>query len=413
MSPTQKPPKHSANHVGDNSHNADRSKRVPTVIGVVALVASLPFAAVAFMTVTGIGLDQDLTIQLAVVGAVSIVVVPGLGIGSLLGGSAFAHGTSLALWSLVVLSALPGYFPGQRDTAVHIGVTYFTGSFPEKMQPAIRDQALSWVATLAGDRKPHHRALSNTDGPPIGLPPDALASDGARRDEPETTWIPYTGKGQSLLIPAHIDGANFGEELQFVFDTGATLTTLSQRALEVVDIPIPDDSPIVVLRTASGQLEAKLVLVEALWLKDELVEWVTVAVCEYCSSETADGLLGLNVSSHYRVSIDHENEEIEFVPRRGRRNRKLDIQPWLELNTVLTRWDDGRLELTVEADNRARQGIKSSVLEVRCANENFSVRLDPIPAHGHLEQPTSLPWGTDCERFEVQLMAAAWELDAG
>ncbi|MEO1914502.1 MAG: hypothetical protein ABGW98_11675, partial [Myxococcales bacterium] len=80
MSPTQKPPQHSANHAGDNSHNADRSKRVPTVIGVVALVASLPFAAVAFMTVTGIGLDQDLTIQLAVVGAVSIVVVPGFGI---------------------------------------------------------------------------------------------------------------------------------------------------------------------------------------------------------------------------------------------------------------------------------------------------------------------------------------------
>ena len=412
MSPTQKPPKHSANHPGDDSHNADRSKRVPTVIGVVALVASLPFAAVAFMTVTGIGLDQDFAIQLAVVGAVSIVVVPGFGIGSLLGGSAFARGMSLALWSLVVLSALPGYFPGQRDTAVHIGVTHFTGSFSEQAQTAARDQALSLVARLGDDRKPIHRAQSSSDSPPIDLPPDPLASDGARRNAPDTTWIPYTGKGQSLLIPAHIDGANFGEELQFVFDTGATLTTLSQQALEFVDIPIPNDSPVVVLRTASGELEAKLVLVEALWLKDELVEWVTVAVCEYCSSETADGLLGLNVSSHYRVSIDHENEAIEFVPRRGRRNRKLDIQPWLELKTVLTQWGDGRLELTIEADNRARQGIKSSVLEVRCANENFSVRLDPIPAHGHLEQPTSLPWGTDCKRFEVQLMAAAWELDA-
>lgn len=411
MSSKQSPTSESPAAQTDNASANRGASLVRGLLGVAMVLACTPLVVIAFATVTGLGLNQNVTSQVAIVGATLIVLLPGFGLASLLGGTAVAHGLSLGVWALVVLAALPAYFPGERETATRIGTTYLGAALPVAMRSAGTERALSVISALGRDRDPIARARSTADGNIAELDDDPLASDAARRGESNTTWIPYTGKGQSLLIPAHIDGPDFGEELQFIFDTGATLTTLSRDALGIVDIQIPDDAPEVTLRTASGELEAKLVLVDALWLQDELIEWVTIAVCEFCSNDSADGLLGLNVSSHYRVSIDHEAEEIEFVPRSGRRNRKLDIQPWLEINSTLTRWDDGRLELLVEARNRARRGIKSSVLEVRCANENFSVRLDPIPARGNLEQPASLPWGTECDRFEVQVLAAAWELD--
>ena len=213
------------------------------------------------------------------------------------------------------------------------------------------------------------------------------------------------------MIPVHIDGPEFGQQLQFIFDTGATLTTLTRDALDALDIQLDDGAPTILLRTAAGEMEARFALVDAVWLDEEVVEWVTVAVCESCASPTTAGLLGLNVSSHFRVSIDHESEQLEFVPRRGRRNRKLDIQPWLDLSSVLRRWDDGRLELTIEVENRSRQGIRSSVLEVKCSEESFTIRLDPIPAFGSVSQVASLPRNSPCENFEIRPLAASWETD--
>jgi len=67
--------------------------------------------------------------------------------------------------------------------------------------------------------------------------------------------------------------------------------------------------------------------------------------------------------------------------------------------------------VTVNVKNRAQQGIQSSVLEVRCSDESFTIRLDPIPAFGSVSQPASLPWGNRCENFEIHPVAATWVTD--
>jgi len=382
----------------------------------VFFLVSLPVCVLAFSTIVGLGLDQNLPSQIAILGAACVIALPVLGLASMLGGSGVAQAASLGIWSLAILTALPGYFPERREDAARIGIHFFTSAFEAPSQTKAVDAGLA-ILTLLGPEPPPtlraERVVEDAPSPKLDVAPHNRANDSNARPErnQETTWIPYHGEGQSIVISAHTDGPNFGDELNFVFDTGATLTTLSQNALRALDIRVPADAPIVTLRTAAGEIEAKLVLVDAIWLDEELVEWVTVAVCEYCANDTTDGLLGLNVSSHYRVSIDHESEEIEFAPRPGRRNRRLDIQPWLELDSVLRRWDDGRLELTVDAKNRARQGIKSSVLEITCGDESFTLRLDPIPAFGSMSQPASLPWGSECDQFQIETVAAAWDLD--
>ncbi len=376
----------------------------------VLLVACIPLVVLALAAMTGVGLQQNIPGQLALLGAIAVVILPALGLAAALGGRAIAYAISLAAVSYVVVASLPHYFPGQRDASVRAGASYFGRSFGEAGERGAVNLTTALLRVFGTERAPTLRAERAGDD---ARDPIETAEVGGDEDAPaaNATWIPYEADGESIVIPAHVDGPDFGEELRFVFDTGATLTTISADVLDLLDVRIPEDAPEVTLRTAAGEMQARLVLVDAIWLQREVVEWVTVAVCEHCASGVADGLLGLNVSSHYRVSIDHEAGELEWVPRRGRRNRRLDIQPWLDMNSVLRRWDDGRMELEVRVGNRARRAIRRSVLEVSCSNEKFTVHLDPIPAKGAVTQTASLPWGVRCEAFEVVPVAAAWETD--
>ncbi|MCP5044778.1 MAG: hypothetical protein GY944_27425 [bacterium] len=379
-------------------------------LGRLVLVLSLPPLALALCAMTGLGLDQNLPSQLALVGALCVVVLPALGLAATFGGGTIAHGLALASVSIGLLLAFPGYFPERRESATRVGLEYFSRHLGEDRRARVIELGLTLLGRFGPEPVRTIRAQPN-DSSAARTDLEAESAQRKREEDRRSTWIPYEGDGQTIIIPAHIDGPNFGEQLRFVFDTGATLTTISKDVLELLDIAIPDDAPEVTLHTAAGEMQARLVLIDAIWLDEQVVEWITVAVCKHCASSNADGLLGLNVSSHFRVSIDHEAQEIELVPRRGRRNRRLDVQPWLELNSVLRRWEDGRLELVINVNNRAPRAIKRSVLEVKCSDELFTIHLDPIPALGSVSQPASLPWGTRCETFEVVPVAAAWETD--
>jgi len=78
---------------------------------------------------------------------------------------------------------------------------------------------------------------------------------------------------------------------------------------------------------------------------------------------------------------------------------------------VLSRWDDGRVEVNITIENLAPREISSTVLEFTCTEERFTVRLDPIPANDSITVPTSLPWGSRCEEFEIHPIAASWKID--
>ena len=60
-----------------------------------------------------------------------------------------------------------------------------------------------------------------------------------------------------------MDGPEYGEELTMIFDTGATLTTLNRRTLDLLEIPLPAATPRLRLHTAAGEIEAPPVLPDA------------------------------------------------------------------------------------------------------------------------------------------------------
>jgi hypothetical protein len=401
-----------------------RSKisRVPALLLLAG--ASLPLL-LTVAALTGIGLHQNLSALQSVLVAVALALLPALGIASLLGAGTAAHAWAIWGWSLAVLIILPAYHPGEREAATAEGMLLITSPLGDNAALALAETGRSAIAWLGRETPRPQAAVSLTDErkllmsepaenplPPResmeDAPPQVLAQGHEPRRDPLPLAIPYEGDAATLRIPVAIDGPEYGEELRMIFDTGATLTTLNRHTLDLLDIPIPRNAPRIQLNTAAGEIEAQLVLVDAVWLGNEVVEWVTIAVCEPCGRDGVAGLLGLNVSGQFHVSIDHDAEVIELRPRTGRTNRKIDVAPWLNLRSQLTQWNDGRIEVEIEASNLALQEIRSAVLEVECANERFAVRLKSIPAQSSVHETASLARGSDCSRYHVHTFAADW-----
>jgi len=390
--------------------------------------AALPLL-LAVAALTGIGLLQNLSALQSLLVAAALALLPALGLASLLGAGTAAHAWSIWGWSLAVLLILPAYHPGERESATTEGLLLMAAPLGESAALAIAETGRSAIGWLGREVPRPQAAIPLEDerellmSEPVEMqpppspetiedePPEVLAEQHEPRREPLPLAIPYEGDATSLRIPVAVDGPEYGEELTMIFDTGATLTTLNRHTLDLLEIPVPSDAPRIQLNTAAGEIEAELVLVEGVWLGNEVVEWVTIAVCEPCARDGVAGLLGLNVSGQFRVSIDHDAQVIELRPRTGRTNRKIDVGPWLGLRSQLTQWSDGRIEVDIEASNRARQEIRSAVLEIECADERFAVRLYGIPAETSIHESASLARGSDCSRYHIRTFAADWLLD--
>lgn len=377
-------------------------------LGTVLALSSLPVVAVAVAAITGLGLARNLPSVPALAGGLALVLLPILGLASLVrGGARLAETGGCAwFWSLTVLLAMPFYFPGERADSVRSGLAYLTAPVSQESGSGVVRMGERLVELLGDEPEPTPFAT-----PLPVVEATRLSKDVGRVRESGDVVIPYEGQGESMRVAAFFDGPRYGEEFTMIFDTGATYTTLDRAALATLEVPVPADAPTAVLRTANGEVEAPLVLVDAVWLGDAVVEWVTIAVCDTCASEGVSGLLGLNVTGQFQVSLDHERQEILLGALAGDENRKLDVGQWLGLESRLLRWQDGRLEVELTGSNRAPVPIASLAAEVECPGGRFEVSLESVQPQDSATRRVALPRGTDCSEYSVSLRRATWDSD--
>jgi hypothetical protein len=390
--------------------NGSRERRPAGCLGLLLAGSALPVLTMAIAAFAGLGLARNLATFPSLVAALALVLLPVVGLASLIGtGSRLAEiGGCGWFWSLTLLLAMPFYFPGERSGAAASGLDFLLGPLAVESRTLIGGAGGALIDLLGDEPEsvPFAGALS------------AAALDTARaearraREQREAQGhavVPYEGQGESMRVETFFDGPRYGEEFTMVFDTGATYTTLTREALAQLELPVPADAPIAVLRTANGEIEAPLVLVDAVWLGDAVVEWVTVAVCEPCGSEGVSGLLGLNVSGQFQVSLNHDHQLIELSALGKDENRKLDVSQWLSLSSRLLRWRDGRLEVEVTGLNRAPVAITEFAAEIDCPGGRFEVVVDGVAANDERTQKMALPRGTDCSEYSLSLLRATWE----
>lgn len=381
------------------------------------LLVALPLA-VATAAVMGLGLLRGAPAGLAILAGLALAILPAAGLTRL---TSSGHRLSVWwawAWCWALLAGLPLYFPGERQAATSAGLERLAAFMGPGISRQIADLGAGAVTLLGEDPAPlraeNHQPGANPvariERPPEREVPVQLPKEDEEVD-PEKVELSYSGDENSLRIEVEIDGPEVGEAFTMVFDTGATFTTLDRASLYRIGISVEPDAPRVTLQTANGKIESDLVLVDAVWLGGAPVEWVTVAVCDGCVHPPAVGLLGLNVSQRFRVSLDHERKIIDLERRTSGDDRSLDIRNWLKVRSETRESWDGAVETELTAFNDSRREIRTAVLDLECADAAFAIQLENVPPHGQATARANLPRGTDCREQRLELSRAYWSLD--
>ncbi|MDP2309142.1 MAG: retropepsin-like aspartic protease [Pseudomonadota bacterium] len=359
-------------------------------------LAVLPVGA-SVAALTGLGVMRGLGGLHVVLAATLVTLLPIAGLWSLFGRKPGGLVVAMLVWPILLLTGLPGYFPGEVPGAIGTGFSVFAS-------PGGRDFSRS--AALLGERvgEPMGHTLQGATPAPEAerAVPDCVPS--AVPTTGDQAALPYEGSGHSMAIPVQ-----FGDvELPMLFDTGASVTTLNRASLARIGIRVPSDAPEITLRTANGERTAKLVLVPRLWVGGLLVEGVTVGICEECADDRTMGLLGLNVSSQFLVTVDTLRKEVVFQARDALGDRLIDVSPWLRVQARATIYPDTRVEVEVTGENVAPRTITEAVVGLSCGDDRFLARLTNVPPEGSATTTVNLPRGTDCSAYKVTLDSARW-----
>lgn len=358
----------------------------------VALLASL----VPFFALVGLGAHRHASAWATTSAAMLLLYAPPLGMAlAARRDRPVMLSSAILAWSLAVFLVLPVYFPGERKPAVATGLGLVgLGSdgfgLPERLAATLPDEPAMATPEVA-EAEP-----LVVDAPPAAGP--------LRQDQ---IALPYEGEGRRMSVPVVFGNAGRELEVDMMFDTGATYTTLSSELLLRLGIAPSEDHPVIRLHTANGEREARVVLVDRVWLGDLAIDGVAIATCDDCASSDTAGLLGLNVAGGFNLSIDADRREVVFT-RRATFDRKLDVKPFTDLSATFTRFPGGRVEVAVRLENLGRRAIDDASTSIRCGAGEWLVDLDPIAAGqvGHARR--KLPPHETCEQYEIALHAAAW-----
>jgi clan AA aspartic protease (TIGR02281 family) len=353
-------------------------------------------AAIAYAAMLGLGLHRHAPPWIVSVSATILVFGPPLVAAGFTGrGRVSVFGVFAGMWSIALLSALPVYFPGERSQAVVSGLALVHSGPEWEMFSRALAHSLPEEPSIADPELPEAEVVSV----PV-LPPAAPL----RENE---IALPYEGEGRRLSVPVTFQNGRHAVEREMMVDTGATYTTLPVEVLARLGARPAPDAPTIVLHTANGEREAQVVLLDAVWLGDLRIDGVAIATCEACASGETAGLLGLNVTGNFNLTIDADRHEVVFASRSDL-NRRLDVSPFVNVNASLARYPGGRLEVDVAVENAAGRPIHGAIAEIRCGEQAWTVDVREIPPGGPTHARRRLPEHPACGQYQVALTTATW-----
>ncbi len=374
--------------------------RLLTVITSLTAVPLLTLAALALAGLSAVRHPEPIPVALA---TAMLLALPVLGFSALLPNRRTGLLLGANLWPVLLLMGLPLYFPGERIDAIDTGLALLGGPTGQGLSADKRRALASSIDEVLVEpeaRPPSPKATPLVEAPP---PPSRVDIDA------DQVALPYEGRGHSLLIPVTLEGPDGRVvDTEMLFDTGATYTTLDRAMIRQLGYRIPPSAPSITFQTANGESTSRLAVVDRIWLGGFEVPGATVAICDSCTSggEHA-GLLGLNVSSRFLITLDTARREVILEPRSDVRDR-LDVRPWLDLSGRGASWPDGRTEVTITAHNQADRPLEHASVEVRCERDRFELTMGPFEPGQILEAQASIPPPAVCDPFTIDLAHGRW-----
>ena len=356
-----------------------------------ALVSLLPFSMLV-----GLGVHRHAEPWAITGSAMLLVFAPPLGLAvaasrdrSLLLGSA------MFAWGVALFGVLPVYFPGERRQAVATGLA-MVGIAPQRGLPQRIAESLPEEPTIASPEVAEAASLVVEPLPPakVQLNDDQIA-------------LPYEGEGRRMSVPVIFANGDREIEVDMMFDTGATYTTLGVDVLARLGVVPSGSDPVIRLHTANGERDAQVMLLDAVWLGDLQLQGVAIARCDDCAGAGTAGLLGLNVAGGFNLAIDADRREVTFT-RRKTFDRKLDVKPFIDLGATFTRFPGGRVEVQVQIENLARRSIHQAVTSIQCGGGQWTVAVADLAPGVRATERQRLPHHDACDQYQIALHEALW-----
>lgn len=229
--------------------------------------------------------------------------------------------------------------------------------------------------------------------------------------EPGATRVEFERHGRAILVPVRLHGPGLHVDVQMLFDTGATLTTVDSRTLANLGLYVSASDPTLTLQTASGAAQRTITVIEGAEIGGARVDGgLAVAVCDECSDGDVVGLLGLNYARHFRVTVDHGAGELQLERKSPGPDQLYDIRPFVRLTDIkgVQRGEELKIQLWLE--NRSPRTLRDVQLSAE-AGGTPPVRLaqhlaEVAPGRVRVEIAGHVP--TSANGFRVEVDRASW-----
>jgi predicted aspartyl protease len=163
--------------------------------------------------------------------------------------------------------------------------------------------------------------------------------------------VPLERRGSSYYVAARLNGR---VDVNYLYDTGASLTTVDRATLQKLGVQIPENAATIRTSTANGVVEVPLVVLDSIDVGGARVTGgFTVSLCEPCSDGRKSGLLGLNFSRRYLVTLDEGAKQLRLVPRVEMLDHRFDVEPFLKYQEVRGSMRGGVFSVAGTVLNRA------------------------------------------------------------
>ena len=117
--------------------------------------------------------------------------------------------------------------------------------------------------------------------------------------------------GNQFLVDALL---NNSQAAVLLLDTGASLSIISVKLLDVLGIPYQPTSRTAWFSTAGGRIKAPIITLDSLALDGVVVENIEVGVIGEFDNKKFDGLLGMNFLRHFEFFIDQSEHKLQLSP---------------------------------------------------------------------------------------------------
>jgi hypothetical protein len=240
---------------------------------------------------------------------------------------------------------------------------------------------------------------SPADASPNGEPAEGVTTVGFRRH------------GSAIVVPVRLRGPRLAKEVQMLFDTGATFSTIDSRTLADLGLYVTSSDPTIDLRTANGVSRQTITVIEGASLGSASVDGgLTVALCDACGSENVVGLLGLNFARHFRVTVDHADGLLQLERKQTAPSRLYDIRPFVQLSDIRGQQRGNLLRVTLWVGNHSPRPLRELTVTAYAgdsANTSVSGHISSLsPGRRKLQFEGRVP--ASAEGFRVELSDASW-----